>query len=136
FRRVILFLPFAIVASFITTPLEGGVGDHEYAPVSLAELRDEYRSLGGRTILDLSNLSTDERTFHIAASVGIGQLVIILPERASIEVRTRVGAGDSVVLGTREAGTSLDDRVVRHHLNQTTYVLDLEMGIGAVDACP
>jgi len=65
-------------------------------------------------------------------SVGVGRLVIILPEQASVEVRTRVGAGDSVVLGSREAGTSLDDRFVRHHLNQTTYILDLEMGIGEI----
>jgi phage shock protein PspC (stress-responsive transcriptional regulator) len=127
-----VLLPFAILASFITTPLEGGVGNHEYAPVSVAELRSEYRSMGGRIILDLTNLGTDQRTFHIAASVGVGQLVVILPERASVEVRTRVGAGDSVVLGSREAGTSLDDRYVRHHLSETTYVLDLEVGIGNI----
>ncbi len=127
-----LLLPFAILASFITTPLEGGVGNLEYAPVSVAELRDEYRSVGGRIVLDLTNLNADERTFRIAASVGVGRLVIILPEQASVEVRTRVGAGDSVVLGSREAGTSLDDRFVRHHLNQTTYILDLEMGIGEI----
>jgi phage shock protein PspC (stress-responsive transcriptional regulator) len=128
----VLLLPFASVASFISTPLEGGVGNHEYAPVSVAELRDEYRSMGGRIILDLTNLNAAERTFHIAASVGIGQLVVIVPERASLEVRSRVGAGDSVVLDSREAGTSLDDRFVRHHLNQTTYILDLEMGIGEI----
>jgi len=93
---------------------------------------NEYRSVGGRIVLDLTNLNADERTFRIAASVGVGRLVIILPEQASVEVRTRVGAGDSVVLGSREAGTSLDDRFVRHHLNQTTYILDLEMGIGEI----
>lgn len=128
----ILLMPVAILSSFITAPLEGGIGDQRYTPVTAAEVRDEYRSLGGRTILDLTDLQTSPRTIHIAASVAVGQLVVILPEGASFELRARVGAGDSYVLGSQDIGTSLDSRYVRHHLNQTTYVLDLEMGIGEV----
>ena len=127
-----LLAPLAIGASFITAPLEGGIGDHRYVPVTAAEVRGEYRSLGGRTILDLTDLKTSPRTTQIAASVAVGQLVIILPEGASFELRARVGAGDSYVLGSQNVGTSLDSRYVRHHFNQTTYVLDLEMGIGQI----
>ena len=129
---VLLLLPLGAVASFITTPLEGGIGDHEYAPVTVAELRDEYRSLGGRITLDLTNLSTGTRELHVSASVAVGQLMVILPEDASVELHTQVGAGDSVVLGAQDVGTSLDNRYVRRHLNRTTYVLDLEAGIGEV----
>jgi hypothetical protein len=43
-----------------------------------------------------------------------------------------VGAGDVYVLGSSDVGTSLDNAYVRHHLNRTTYVLDLEVGIGEV----
>jgi hypothetical protein len=128
----LLLMPLAVTASFITAPLEGGIGDHRYTPVTAAEVRDEYRSMGGRVILDLTDLQTSPRTIHIAASVAVGQLVVILPEGASFELRTRVGAGDSYVLGSQDVGTSLDSQYVRHHLNQTTYVLDLEMGIGEV----
>jgi phage shock protein PspC (stress-responsive transcriptional regulator) len=128
----LLLMPLAVTASFITAPLEGGIGDHRYTPVTAAEVRDEYRSMGGRVILDLTNLQTSPRTIHIAASVAVGQLVVILPEGASFELRTRVGAGDSYVLGSQDVGTSLDSRYVRHQLNRTTYVLDLEMGIGEV----
>lgn len=128
----LLLMPLAITASFITAPLEGGIGDLRYAPVTAAELRDEYRSLGGRLVLDLTGLQTSPRTIHISASVALGQLVVILPEGASIELHTRVGAGDSLVLGSQDVGTSLDNRYVRHHLHQTTYVLDLEAGIGEV----
>ena len=129
---VLLLLPLGAVASFITTPLEGGIGDHEYAPVTVAELRDEYRSLGGRIMLDLTKLSTSTRDLHISASVAVGQLMVILPQDASVELHTHVGAGDSIVLGTQDIGTSLDNRYVRRHLNRTTYVLDLEAGIGEV----
>jgi len=128
----ILLVPIAIFSSFITAPLEGGIGDHRYTPVTAAEVRDEYRSMGGRVILDLTDLHTSPRDIHIAASVAVGQLVVILPEGASVELRTRVGAGDSYVLGSQDVGTSLDSRYVRRHFRQTTYVLDLEIGIGQV----
>jgi phage shock protein PspC (stress-responsive transcriptional regulator) len=128
----LLLAPLAVVASFITAPLEGGIGDHRYTPVTAAEVRDEYRSLGGRLILDLTDLKAGPRTIHISASVAVGQLVVILPENATVELRSRVGAGDSVVLGSQDVGTSLDSSYVRHHLNPISYVLDLEMGIGQV----
>jgi phage shock protein PspC (stress-responsive transcriptional regulator) len=128
----ILLAPVGVVASFVTAPLEGGIGDHTFAPVTAAEVRDEYRSLGGRVILDLTDLHTSPRDIHIAASVAVGQLVIILPEGASVELRSRVGAGDSYVLGSQDVGTSLDSRYVRRHLDRTTYVLDLEIGIGEI----
>jgi phage shock protein PspC (stress-responsive transcriptional regulator) len=129
---VILFAPMGIVASFLTAPLEGGVGDHTFAPVTAAEVQDEYRSLGGRLTLDLSQLTTSPRDIHIAASVAFGQLQVILPEGASIEIRTQVGAGDVIVLGSQDVGTSLDSVFIRRHLNRTTYILDLEAGIGEV----
>lgn len=128
----LLLAPLAVTASFVTAPLEGGVGDHRYAPVSAAEVRDEYRSLGGRLVLDLTGLHLGPGLVHISASVALGQLMVILPPEASVELRTRVGAGDSYVLGSQDVGTSLDNSYVRRNPYRTTYVLDLEAGIGEV----
>jgi phage shock protein PspC (stress-responsive transcriptional regulator) len=128
----ILLAPMGVVGSFLTAPLEGGIGEHTFAPVTAAEVQDEYRSLGGRLTLDLTQLITSPRDIHIAASVAVGQLMVILPEGASIELRTRVGAGDVIVLGSQDVGTSLDSTYVRRHLNRTTFILDLEAGIGEV----
>jgi phage shock protein PspC (stress-responsive transcriptional regulator) len=128
----ILLTPVAVAASFITAPLEGGIGDHRYTPVTMAEVRDEYRLLSGQLILDLTDLVTNPRDIHISASVAVGQLVVIVPGRSSIELRTRVGAGDSIVLGSGDVGTSLDNDYVRRRLHQPTYILDLEAGIGEV----
>ena len=128
----VLLVPIAVTASFVTAPLEGGVGDHTFSPVTVAELQPEYRSLGGRLTLDLSALITSPRDIHIAASVAVGQLRVILPEGASIEIRTHVGAGDTLILGSQDVGTSLESTFVRRHLNRTTYILDLEAGIGEV----
>ena len=129
---VLLLAPMGVVASFVTAPLEGGIGERTFAPVTAAEVQDEYRSLGGRITLDLTQLITSPRDIHIAASVAVGQLQVILPEGASIEIRTRVGAGDVLVLGSQDVGTSLDSTFIRRHLDRTTFILDLEAGIGEV----
>ena len=129
----LLLMPLAVTASFVTAPLEGGIGDLRYAPANAAELRDEYRIMGVRLTLDLSRLSVGPQPIHIAASVAVGQLVIILPDRASVELDTRVGAGGTWVFSAGQAGTSLVDRYVRRHAHLPTFVLDLEAGIGEVD---
>jgi phage shock protein PspC (stress-responsive transcriptional regulator) len=128
----VLLLPIAVTASFITAPLEGGVGDHRFAPANSAELQGEYRMMGGRMLLDLSELKVGAQPFHIAASVAVGQLVVILPPGGSFEIRARVGAGSTSILGPTDVGTSLENRYVRHSRFGTTYILDLEAGIGEV----
>ena len=128
----ILLAPIAVAASFVTAPLEGGIGDHRYTPVTMAEVRDEYRLMSGQLILDLTDLVTNPKDIHISASVAVGQLVVIVPEGSSVELRTRVGAGNSFVLGSQDVGTSLDNDYVRRRLHQPTYILDLEAGIGEV----
>ncbi|MDP9467643.1 MAG: PspC domain-containing protein [Chloroflexota bacterium] len=128
----LLLLPMAVTASFITAPLEGGIGDQRYTPVTPAELRDEYRLLGGRLVLDLTQLTPRDVTMHIALSVALGEVVVMLPPGASVELDARVGAGATYLYDASQVGTSLVDRYVRRHLHAPTYILDLEAGIGAV----
>ncbi|MGZ8562505.1 MAG: PspC domain-containing protein [Candidatus Limnocylindria bacterium] len=128
----LFLLPMAVAASFVTAPLEGGIGDNRYAPANAAELRAEYRLMGGRVILDLTDLSIVSQPIHIAASVAVGQLRVILPPKASIEIHTRVGAGVLSVFDASEGGTSLDNVYVRRHQYGPNYILDLETGIGEV----
>ena len=128
----LLLMPLAVGASFVTAPLEGGIGAPRFTPANAAELRDEYRLLGGTMTLDLTELSVGWRPVHIAASVAVGQLVVILPRDASVELRTRAGAGQVTLFDEYTVGTGLDDVYVRHHQYGTTYILDLEVGIGDV----
>jgi phage shock protein PspC (stress-responsive transcriptional regulator) len=128
----LLLLPLAVTASFITAPLEGGVGDQRYAPANLAELRGAYRLLGGRLVLDLTALSRRPEPIHVAASVALGELVVLLPSDASIQLDARVGAGRTILFDARQVGTSLTDRYVRRQPGGALYVLDLEAGIGEV----
>lgn len=133
----LLLVPFAVAASFITVPLEGGIGGLRFTPANAAELRDEYRIMGGTLILDLTDLSITAQPVHIAASVAVGRLVVILPPGASVELRARMGAGQVTVFDfaradtiLTNAGTSLDEQLVRLHPYGPTYILDLQGGIG------
>ena len=128
----LLVMPIAVMASFVTAPLEGGIGDNRYAPANSAELRDEYRLMSGRMILDLTELSVGAQPIHIAASVAVGQLVVVLPLEGSVEIRTRVGAGVLSVFDSSEGGTSLDNVYVRRQRFGPRYILDLQSGIGEV----
>lgn len=124
-----LLLPFAVTASFVTAPIEGGVGDHWFEPTSAAELRDEYRLVGGRIILDLTEIEATDELMVISASVAIGRLVVRLPPDAGFEINAAVGAGDLFVLGTRQIGSGMQDRYVRDG-DKPRFALDLETGIG------
>jgi phage shock protein PspC (stress-responsive transcriptional regulator) len=135
----LLLVPLAVAASFMTAPLEGGIGAMRFNPANVVELRDEYRIMGGELVLDLTDLSIAAKPVHIAASVAAGQLVVIVPPDASVELRARVGAGQVTVFDSyhdeiilTNAGTSLDEHYVRRRDVGPTYILDLLGGIGDV----
>jgi phage shock protein PspC (stress-responsive transcriptional regulator) len=130
----LLALPLAIGSAFVTVPLEGGVGDHYFHPVGVGELQPEYRLVGGRLWLDLTDLPIGTQPVAINASVGVGELIVIVPRGANIAVDARVDAGALWLLGSSQSGTGLSDRLVRGgNLGRASLILTLDAGIGSVD---
>lgn len=133
-RRLILaallVLPLAWGAAFINVPLEGGVGDQHFAPVSASELRDAYRLMGGRLTLDLRNLLSASPV-RIAASVAVGEVVVMVPPDARLEIDSHVGAGGTWILNEGQSGTAVVGRYVRGS-GSRQFVLDLGAGIGGI----
>ena len=127
----LLILPVAAAAAFVTAPLEGGFADRQFVPVTVSELRDEYRIVSGRLTLDLRELEAGGEPIEIAASVAMGQLVVILPNEGQLEIDSQVGAGASTILGTYQDGTNLVDRYARGN-GGPHFILDLEAGIGEI----
>ena len=125
----LLLLPLGVAASFVTAPIEGGWGDQTFAPTNAAELRSEYRLVGGRLTLDLTQLAAATAPIHIDASVAVGQLNVIVPARAELDVQMAIGGGGMAFLGPYVGGTSLTDHLVRHGPGQS-LVLSLEVGVG------
>jgi phage shock protein PspC (stress-responsive transcriptional regulator) len=126
-------LPIALASAFITVPLVGGTGDHVYRPQSLGELQQAYRLVGGTIWLDLSHLQAGSPPVTIAASVGVGSLVVIVPENARVEIDAKVDGGQLSLLDGDHTGTSLVDRVERPGTaGGPSLILTLQAGLGSV----
>ncbi len=125
--------PMALAAAFVTVPLEGGIGGADYQPQSAAELLSEYRLVAGSMVLDLTKLETGTDPVTITASVGLGNLTVILPNDASVAVNGRVDAGVLQLFGARHRGTFIRDRAERPgSVGGDTLSLTLEVGVGEI----
>lgn len=127
----VLLVPFAFAASLIDVPIEGGWGTHRFSPTSTEALRGEYRLVGGVIRLDLTEVETGEEPIVIAASVAMGEILVRLPDDASLELDAAVGGGQLRILDEFQSGTRLQDRYVIDGDGQR-FVLDLEAGLGDI----
>jgi phage shock protein PspC (stress-responsive transcriptional regulator) len=126
-------LPLAVVAA-ADIDLDGGVGDRDYRPASMAEMRDRYEvGLGGLDI-DLQDVDLPAGRTDVAVDVGIGHAVVWVPADTCVTSDVTVGAGAADVLDRDDAGFDVDASEAatpaagRPHLH-----IDADVGIGAVE---
>jgi phage shock protein PspC (stress-responsive transcriptional regulator) len=131
----ILVMPFLLLASVVTVPLEGGFGNLYERPVSSAAVHGSYQRVVGDIYLDLTALTGTRAAPVVSATTGFGSVNVTVPFDASVIVTERAGAG--VV----HAGRSRSDSGFEASLTTTmeprrgdgaTITLDLETGIGDV----
>jgi phage shock protein PspC (stress-responsive transcriptional regulator) len=128
----ILIVPVAIAMSFVKVPLDGEWGAQRAEPVEAADIPDEYRLSGGSLTVDLSELPRSTAEQHLAASIGMGRLLVILPDGARAEVTSEVGAGTSELFGEFREGTGLIYEFSRDGRG-SPFVLDLDAGLGSIE---
>jgi hypothetical protein len=129
----ILVLPVAAISAFLTVPLEGGVADESFRPGNVAEVQPAYRLLGGRLRLDLTGLQPDTDAITVAASVGVGDLYVVVPPDATVQLSGTVQGGHLHLLGRDHVGTGLADRVSEAgEGGGATLILELDVGIGSL----
>ena len=124
---------FAITA-LSDVPLKGGIGDRTYQPASTTELRRDYRLAIGQLTVDLSGVALGEGTTRVNASVGVGHLVVRVPQDVDVSVNAHSGAGEVVVFGRHANGVGAD-RVSRQTSTNASHliVLNAEAGVGQVE---
>jgi phage shock protein PspC (stress-responsive transcriptional regulator) len=127
----ILTLPMGLTASFLNVPLDGGLGEQMFHPTTVGELHPEYRLTGGEVYLDLTDVTSTE-PITLGASVGVGRVVVLVPDEARLIIDARVAGGRLSLLGGRQVGTSLADRIERSAGTGPLLVLTLETGLGEV----
>jgi predicted membrane protein len=124
----------AILASTIDLRLGDGVGDRRYAPRTIAALDDPYRLGIGKLDLDLGKLEVPPGITRVRASVGVGHLLVTVPQGVAVDVDSHVDWGDSEVLGSEKNGHDIDHDVKRAGSgNAALLELDLSVGAGQVE---
>jgi cell wall-active antibiotic response 4TMS protein YvqF len=103
----------SIVVAFawFDVSLGDGVGDRTYQPASATELKRDYHLGVGDLRVDLSQLRGVTTQTPVVASVGIGNLHIVVPRGVPVAVNATAKAGDVHVLGRQDDGRNARVRV-------------------------
>jgi len=114
-------------------PVGGRVGDATWAPRSV-NAGDSYRLGVGNGVLDLRGLPTEGLSqASLPASVGLGELKVIVPEGLTVKVVGHVGLGEILgptdVGGNGKGGTDVS-RMIPVGAGPTEVVVDAGVGVG------
>ncbi len=122
----------ATVVEAADLKLKGGVGDREYRPASVSELRSEYRLGAGEMRLDLRDLNPEpSQTVDVTARIGVGHLQVIVPRGVCVLTDAHTGVGATDLLGRVNEGVDVDaERGGVPAAGQPVFRLHLKGGVG------
>jgi phage shock protein PspC (stress-responsive transcriptional regulator) len=89
---IVLVLPLAVVSA-ADIDLRGGVGQRDYRPATLADLRPEYRIGVGQVDLDLRDVTLPAGRTEVRLKVGVGEARVRVPDGACVSTDAQIGAG-------------------------------------------
>jgi hypothetical protein len=114
--------------------LDGGVGEREYRPATMSELRDHYAVGIGGLDVDLTDLELPSGRTNLDIDVGLGEAVVYVPDGTCVTSDVEIGAGasdifdrdnDGVDVSFAQAATPPAGRPVLH--------IDAEVGVGVLE---
>jgi phage shock protein PspC (stress-responsive transcriptional regulator) len=119
----------AIVLAFtwFNVSLSDGIGENRYTPVSAAAIPASYKLGVGSLVVDLSHVQPSS-THRITAKVGVGELKIVVPRTADVQVDAHAKAGDVDVFRRHD-----DGRDARVRTGTGAFVIDANVGAGSID---
>ena len=139
-RRVggLVFLGLLLLSAFslaAITPVSvgAGVGEKDEQPTTVTALEPSYEHGIGELDLDLSDITLPAGTTSVDASVGIGKLVVTLPEDVAAVIDAHAGVGSIDLLGARDDGVDADRTLTLPGSTADAPVLDLEADIAIGD---
>lgn len=123
-----------VAASTFDIPLEGPVGNRTWAPSTISEVEDEYRLSMGEGRLDLSDVDLDGDDLKVEASVGMGHLLVTVPEGVELVITGESSAGEVMLFGTSDTGLNVSThRIFDRGADGGRLQLELEVGFGKVE---
>lgn len=112
----------------------GGVGERSYAPGTVAELQPTYQLGAGELELDLTQLALEPGDdVEIDATVGVGELTVLLPPEVGVDVDADLQFGAVDALGRTSEGPGAQATFTTPAAEGApTIDLDLVNGVGEI----
>ena len=101
-----LVLPLGLVAA-ADIDLDGGVGDREYRPATMSELRDHYEIGIGGIDVDLTDLDLPAGRTDLDIDVGMGGAIVHVPRGTCVTSDVEIGAGLADVFDRENNGVDV-----------------------------
>ena len=102
---------------------------------SVSDISADYNLAMGKLTVDLRQLDDLSATTEVNANVGMGELIVRVPEGTEVEVDARVGAGQLEIFDRTIDGVGIDESYRSPGLTrgEDSLVLDLQMFTGRVE---
>jgi len=123
------------VAIVVRVPIFAGVGDRVAHPIAFDSVGATYKQGIGNLDVDLQDVQFPVGTTHVKARLGIGDLVVRVPENVTVQVDARAAAGEVTLFGKDTNGTSVHETVIAPGAPGLAriLVLDARVGLGQVE---
>jgi phage shock protein PspC (stress-responsive transcriptional regulator) len=111
----------------VRVPVFAGVGDRTYT-----DLHSKYTLGIGKLNIDLADERLPKGQTFVKATLGIGDLHVIVPPDATVALDAHLQAGNVVALDRSDDGTHVHTRVLDRTGSGRVLVLDLHNGLGKI----
>jgi phage shock protein PspC (stress-responsive transcriptional regulator) len=113
--------------------LDGGVGERDYRPTSVTEMRDTYELGIGELVVDLRNADLPAGDVEMGLDLGIGDARVIVPDDVCVATDAEVGIGEVRSFETENGGIDVDFEDPRDAAPDVTrLVVSADIGFGAL----
>ena len=124
----LILLPMFVVVSVLPGGLTGDVGDRDISGVQLIQAGGSDDMAIGEFIIDLRDIPAGTEA-DLSVSLGIGHLVVIVPDDRTVEVFGDVGMGELVIGNSSSGGLGVErTRVFGEGSAELTIMADLGIG--------
>lgn len=127
----VILTPIVFFSPLGDLDLVGTVGERRVSPNTVAEIPETIDMRIGSLRVDFTDVDFSGTEVSTTVDIGIGELIIYVPDNVTVDVDSELGIGELIVLGTSRNGVGLD---VSTRQDGTDGFLDLNIdgGIGSV----
>lgn len=126
----VILLPIVFLSPLADLDVVGTVGERRSNPETVVDIAEVYELGIGSLTLDLSDIDFAGETVRTRVELGIGELVVTVPNDINVTVEAETGIGELDILGFNQDGLGLD---ASHSVDGSNGTLHLttDLGIGS-----